>query len=380
LASQDASQILIGAQPLGTTGRDAETREFASAYRALPVGHFEDVPGLTDPVTARYLNTRAGTYLYAINLLWSSVTATTDLPAGAGPVTDLATGQVAPLSGGRLEIALQPCQLRSFRLASQTAEPRDGRVTVPAAAREWYVARVAALQQEVAALAQGGSDVAARQQRLAILQQCLSEGRYAEAHRLLFSKLMRGIPADRRAAADGSPKEQAAMIARSEYAVDCGSVAFYRAKSGRLFFPDRKYTVAGYGYDGSYRSVARSVQGLSGSDDPDLFATEAYDVDAYRFTVKPGKYTVRLYLKVGYEPGARPGVFVFNVGLEGQRVLSDLDLFTACDSDFTKAIVREFRDVEVQDGVLDIEFSLPAGRSVDPTARLCNAIEVIPQP
>jgi hypothetical protein len=61
-------------------------------------------------------------------------------------------------------------------------------------------------------------------------------------------------------------------------------------------------------------------------------------------------------------------------------VLSDLDLFTACDSDFTKALVREFRDVEVQDGVLDIEFSLPTGLSVDPTARLCNAIEVVPQP
>lgn len=379
LASQDASQILIGAQPLGTTGRDAETREFASAYRALPVGDFKDVAGLGDPVTARYLNTAAGTYVYAVNLLWTPVTATLGLPAGAGAVKELATGEAVSAPGGLLEIALQPFELRSFLLAGKTSKPHGGRVSIPEATRGWYATRLAELQTDVAALAESGADVRAYQERLALLQAHLKAGRYAEAHRLLFSKLMRGIPEFRKAAADGSLKAKAAMISRSEYAVDCGSAAFYRSKSGRLFFPDRKYAAGGYGYDGSYQSVGRSIKGLSGTDDPALFATEAYNLDAYRFTVKPGKYTVRLHLKVGYEPGAKPGVFVLSVDLEGQRALSDLDLFTACGNDFTKALVREFKDVEVRDGVLDIEFSIPAGRSIDPTARLCDAIEVLPQ-
>lgn len=379
LASQDAAQILVGAQPLGTMGRDAATREFAAAYRALPVGNFQPVRGLTDPVTARYLNTAAGTYLYAVNMLWSPLTVTVNLPAG-GTVTDLSSGKPVPASGGKLVVALQPFQLRSFRLAGKAVRPSGGSVTVPAATREWFAAQVRDLQPQVAALAASGADVAPQQQRFALIQAHVQAGRYAEAHRLLCSKLIRGLPEFRQAAADGSLKQQAAMIARGEYAVDCGGAAFLRTKAGRLFFPDHKYAVGGYGYDGKYQSVARPTVGLTGSDDPALFATEAYDLDAYRFTVKPGKYTVRLYLKIGYEPGFKPGVFVLNVNLEGQPALSELDLFAAVGGDFSKTLVREFRDVDVRDGVLDVEFSIPPGRGIDPTARLCDAIEVIPQP
>lgn len=378
LAAEDAAQLLIGAQPLGTMGRDAETREFAAAYRALPVGNFQDVPGLSDPVTARYLNTKTGTYLYAVNLLWSPVTATLGLPAGA--VRDLSTGQAVPATGGSLEIALQPFQLRSFLLTGPSAKPSGGRVLVPDSTREWFAARVAQLRQEVADLTASGADAGAQEARLAQIQRQVAAGHYAEAHRLLCSKLVRGLPDFRQAAADGSLKEKAAMVARGEYAVDCGGAAFYRSKSGRLFFPDHKYAPGGYGYDGSYQSVGRSVAGLRGTDDPTLFATEAYDLDAYRFTVKPGKYTVRLYLKVGYEPGAKPGVFVLSVDLEGERVLDSVDLFTACGSSFQQAMVREFKGIECRDGVLDLEFSVPPGRGIDPTARLCDAIEVLPEP
>jgi len=35
---------LIGAQPIGTSGRDEEARELARAFRALPAGDFQDVP------------------------------------------------------------------------------------------------------------------------------------------------------------------------------------------------------------------------------------------------------------------------------------------------------------------------------------------------
>ncbi len=379
LASQDASQLLIGAQPLGTTGRDAETREFAAAYRALPVGDFQPIEGLSDPVTARYLNTKSGTYLYAVSLLWAPVSATIDLPAGSGAVMDLSTGQIVSPESGALQIELAPFQLRSFRLASPSAKPQTGSVKVPAATQDWYASQVAKVEAEVSALTESGAEVGALTERAAVLKTELEAGHLAEVHRLLFSKLVRELPTLQQALADGSLTQQTEMLARNEYAVDCGSTAFYRAKSGQLFFPDRKYTPGGYGYEGSYQSVGRSTAGLGGTDDPSLFATEAYDLDAYRFTVKPGKYTVRLYQKVGYEPGAKPGVFVLNLDLEGQRVLNELDLFTACGSDFHKVLVSEFKDVEVVDGVLDLEFSVPSGGAVDPTARLVNAIEVIPQ-
>jgi len=183
----------------------------------------------------------------------------------------------------------------------------------------------------------------------------------------------------REAAAEGYLSEQAQMTARSTYAVNCGQGgrAYYRAESGTLFFPDQPFEEGGYGYLGGYKSVTRPVAGLTGTSDPTLYATEAYDTPGYRFTVTPGAYTVRLYLKVGYEPSAKPGVFVIDVDIEDQRVLDEADLFLLGGSDFNRAVVKEFRGVSVTDGTLDIKFGIPAGG--EPTARLCNAIEIIPE-
>jgi len=223
-----------------------------------------------------------------------------------------------------------------------------------------------------------GVDIKAQAERLEVIKERLAHGAYAEAHRLIFSRLMRELPALRHVAASGYLREKQAMLARSEYAVNCGSPAFYRAKSGKLFFPDADYTPGGYGKDGPRSaSVTRSIQGLANCVDAELFATESYDMDAYRLTVKPGKYTVRLHWKVGYEPAAKPGVFVFDVDMEGRRVLSNYDVYTACGQSFNQATVAECKGIAVQDGVLDIEFKVHPG--VDSTARLCNAIEVIPQ-
>ena len=63
--------------------------------------------------------------------------------------------------------------------------------------------------------------------------------------------------------------------------------------------------------------------------------------------------------------------------VEGRRVLDRADLFVLAGSDFRRALIREFPAVEVTDGVLDIAFSVPPGH--DRTARLCNAIEIVPE-
>jgi len=400
LASQDAAQLLVGAQPLGSMGREAEVREFTKAYRALPARDFADVPGLTDPVTARYLNTKAGTYLYVVNLLGAPVTAEIALiagkvkttshlrsPAVAGlsqrstaatvDITDLSTGGPVPLRQNSLAVDLAPYQLRSFLVSAPTARPTRGRVQVAPETQALYARQVAEVAQAVADLEVHGADATAPKERLGATERALAAGAYAEAHRLLCSKLIRGIPELREAAVKGYLKDQAAMVARGEYAVNCGSQSFYRAKSGRLFLPDRQFEPGGYGYDGGYSSVGRSIAGLKGVDDPALFATEAYDLDAYRFTVPPGTYSVRLYLKVGYLPNAKPGAFVFSVTAEGRPLLTDYDVFVASGSDFSGAAICEFDGIAVKDGVLDLQFTLPKGGG-EPTARLCNAVEVLP--
>ncbi len=379
VAHLDSQRILIGAQPLGSWGRDDEMREFARAYCALPALPFKDVPGAQDPVTVRTLNTANGTYLYLANLLWSDLSATLKLAPNT-QVRDLSGGQTLTAGAdGGLRVALKPYQLRALLVKDAKATVLRHKVSVPDAVPAFYKAKVGELSAAMDAVAESGQDTGKYRSRLRQIQAALAAGQYGEAHRLAFSKRMNSLLKVRQVAAEGHLKEQARMIAESRYAVKCGgeAYAFTRSKAGTLFFPDQPFANGSYGYDGSHQNVARSADKVRAEDDPGLFRTEAYDLDAYRFKVKPGKYTVRMYLKAGYEPGFKPGVFVLNVDVEKTRVLDRCDLVESCKSDFGAVLVKEFPNVQVTDGVLDIEFSVPEG--VDPTARLCNAIEVIPQ-
>ena len=381
LATMDTTRMLIGAQPLGTAGRDEVTREFARAYCALPAVGFEDAEGPSDPVAVRYCTTDEGIYVYAVNALCFPARATCRFSRNSEGI-DLATGAVIRLANRNLAIDLAPFQLRSFRfrrpLLFQAKRPRvETAVSEDIAA--WFADRIAAVEAGVRVVGEAGADVTALALHVAAAKSACAEGAYAEAHRLLFAKKVMELEKLREAAAHGYLAEQTQMMARGSYAVNCGKggSAFYRAASGTLFFPDQPFEEGGYGYVGSYRSVTRPVGGLTDTSDPTLYATEAYDLDGYRFALKPGAYTVRLYLKVGYKPNAKPGVFVIDVDIEGKRVLDGADLLLLGGSDFNRAVVKEFRGVVVADGTLDIKFGFPAGG--DRTARLCNAIEVVPE-
>ncbi len=389
VASQDASQILVGAQSIGTAGREEEMREFAQAFCALPRDRFADAAGTQDPVTVRSFACEEGTYFYAVNLMSAPVAATIGLKTAEAPaVTDLSTGEAVGVADHRCEVKLKPFQLRSFffpeprtgwwgSLFGSTATPALSvvKVSIPEAAKSWYESQVR--NSKLISDKILDDESAARSALIGEMERSLAEGRFAELHRLLFSKRARVLRAMEQDAAAGFLREMGEMVTRSTYAVNCGSLKFYRAKSGTLFFPDRVYLGKGYGRDENALTVGRSSTGLQGSEDPELFVSEAYKLSSYRFDVKPGSYTVKLYLKVGYEPGARPGVFVFNVALEGKPMLTNYDVFEACGKDFNGVKIVEFKDVAVQDGVLDIEFSLPPTSS-ESSVKMCNAIEVMP--
>jgi hypothetical protein len=272
-------------------------------------------------------------------------------------------------------VELKPFQLRSFFCPKESVTLLPGKVQVPDAVRNWYETQVRECREIAGKIHDDEDEV--RTKLIGDMERCLAESRFAELHRLLFSKRIRGLRISVTDADAGFLQEKSKMIARSEYAVNCGGQRFYRAKSGKLFFPDRIYGEKGYGRNENALTVGRSVTGLHGSGDAELFATEAYKLGSYRFDVKPGAYTVKLYFKVGYEPGARPGVFVYNVAIEGKPVLTNFDAFKACGNDFNGVKVVEFKDVSVSDGVLDIEFSPSKGS--DSSVTMCNAIEVIPQ-
>ncbi len=378
LAALDASRIQIGAQPLGTLGRDEETREFAKAYCALPALPFDDVKGPRDPVLVRALATENGTYVYFANLLWSELSAKFKAD-GVSSMTDLSTGGTLKSGDGVFELPLKPYQLRSFLIEGRvpTKELSLASLAVPSTVKGYYAARVADLKNALNAVSSAGEDVATRRSRLAAIEKAVGSGAYAEAHRLIFSKRMNAL-LDLKAAADsGLLAKKTAMLARSSYAVDCGGAAFIQSPDGRLFLPDQPFDGV-YGYEGGYKSVARVIARISKDAElPELYAREAYDLDRYKFKVKPGRYTVRLRFKIGFEPNAKPGKNVLNLDIAGRRVLDSFDVFTALGSDFGKVLVKEFKGVEVSGEILEIKFSIPEGG--DPTVRFCNAIEVEPE-
>jgi len=367
VSAMDAQRILIGGQPLGTWGRDAESREFAKAYCALPALPFESAPGAQDPVTVRCLNMEKGSYLYAVSMLWHDCKSTLTLTSEA-PLQDRSTGEM--IANGQLE--LNPFELRSFYSADPHVKVTAVTTVAPGNVSMFYQDQLKRTQKAIIRLTAEKIDCGDAATTLASMRDLLRTGHFAELHRLLFSLAISGVM-DK---ADNfeNVAEQAAMIRRGHYAVNCGANGFYRARNGTLFFPDQPLGKSDYGHVGTYQNVVRNTDGTK-ADDPELFMTEAYNVDSYTFNVPAGKYKVRLYLKVGYRKGFKPDIFVFNVDLQGKRVLESFDMFAAFNGDFDEVAIKEFRNVEVNNGLLEIVFT--TDEKHDPTARLVNAIEVI---
>lgn len=114
----DALRYCIGNQPIGTLGRERETREFAQAYGALPAIRFKDVKGSdVTRVVCRRRHTKNGTYFYLVNMTAEdrSVRLKSPRPVSA---TDLSTESVCRETA----FVLMPYQLRSFLIAGEDVD------------------------------------------------------------------------------------------------------------------------------------------------------------------------------------------------------------------------------------------------------------------
>ncbi len=83
----------MGGQPFGSWGRDAETREFAQAFSALPAVDFKTVNNPNNSITVRYLNTKNGTYFYVVSLVYLNSQAKLRFNGTVSEYLDLSTGQ-----------------------------------------------------------------------------------------------------------------------------------------------------------------------------------------------------------------------------------------------------------------------------------------------
>ena len=91
---------------------------------------------------------------------------------------------------------------------------------------------------------------------------------------------------------------------------------------------------------------------IANTEDDVLYQNVRYDVSAYRLKIPNGKYAVTLqFCEPHYgEAGKR----VFGVKLQGKRVIEQFDMFAKVGKN--KALDYRFEDIEVKDGLLEIDF------------------------
>ncbi|HEY7771603.1 MAG TPA: DUF1592 domain-containing protein [Marinagarivorans sp.] len=91
---------------------------------------------------------------------------------------------------------------------------------------------------------------------------------------------------------------------------------------------------------------------IAGTDEDDVYLTERYEDSSYAIPVENGRYNIRLNFSETYHDAV--GERLFNVLVEGQQVLSNVDIFATVG--MRAAMIENINNIAVTDGSLDIEF------------------------
>ncbi len=162
----------------------------------------------------------------------------------------------------------------------------------------------------------------------------------------------------------GAPSAATVTIAGErvhETRINAGGPAYTDAQ-GRVWAADTNFL------DGATFATASAIAGTA--DDP-LYQTERFGAAfSYRVPVPNGRYSVTLHFSENFVTG--PGQRLFDVSLEGVKVLDHFDVFAAAGAANT-AVARTFL-ADVNDGLVDLAFT-----GVAENAKI-DAIEIIGQP
>ena len=116
----------------------------------------------------------------------------------------------------------------------------------------------------------------------------------------------------------------------------------YKDPRGNVWKADREFTEGSYGYVGGDVVDRPADLKVADTDMQQLFQSERYGLSSYKVTVPaPGKYTVGLLWAETYDGVSAPGERVFNVSINGKKVLDAFDP-TREAGGFLKAIAKSF--------------------------------------
>jgi hypothetical protein len=143
----------------------------------------------------------------------------------------------------------------------------------------------------------------------------------------------------------------------ASYRINCGASKKYEEENGNIWEADHP-SVKKEGWKESGGScVDRGNIKISGTSIPAIYQTEKYGRMNYIFNAENGTYGVALYFAETYATWSR--VRIFDVYIQGKKVLDKIDVFKETGGR-NIALVKEFSDIEVRNGRLNIEFKAVA--------------------
>jgi hypothetical protein len=131
--------------------------------------------------------------------------------------------------------------------------------------------------------------------------------------------------------------------------VNCGSDRQFIDNRGNPWGSDKSYLSGYWGYNGG--DAYQVADDIAATEDDDLFRSERWGSSGYAFDVENGVYDVSLYFAEIYFES--PGMRVFDVIVEGDTLIRDLDIFAEAGHDM--ALIKSFQ-VTVADSQLNIGF------------------------
>ena len=140
------------------------------------------------------------------------------------------------------------------------------------------------------------------------------------------------------------------------YRVSAAAERDYVDENGCVWKADQPYSEdAKWGCLGGLTVRRTEITGVPGTKAPDVYLTERYSMDGYRFDVPNGTYSVRLHFAETYTGITKAGDRVFTVKIQGKETIKDLDVLTEAGK-FATPLVKEVTGIQVTDGKLLIEF------------------------
>ena len=138
--------------------------------------------------------------------------------------------------------------------------------------------------------------------------------------------------------------------------VNCAASEPYTDKAGNLWLADQDMALDREWGSVGGMTVDRGDLGITGTDAPEVYQTERYSMEGYKFTVPNGQYAVRFHFAETYSGITAEGQRIFSITINEKTVLEDFDPYKEAGG-FEKPVVKTIEAVAVTNGELAIGFT-----------------------